>query len=442
MIRDRDSLASTAAHEIALASLEAGIEAAHPKSVLERTITLKDGILTINGTQYNLADYDEVVLLGGGNAAGEAATVLEKLLGEDLTRGVVVTDGAADTSKIRVIEGDHPIPTTKNIEGTREVITSAEKSKESTLVLAFIGGGGSALLSAPTEPLTLEEIRATTAELLASGASIHEINTVRKHLSQIKGGRLAKIASPATVVGLVFSDVVGDDLSIIASGPLSPDRTTYDDARKIASRYRLDVPDPVQSHLQQGVRGKLPETPTSDDNVFENVFMHVLADGMTTLLAARATAVDQGFDSYILSSRIRGEAREAAKTHVGIAEEIHNTGNPFLPPAVLVSGGETTVTITGDGKGGPNQEFALASSLELDIEDIVVASVDTDGIDGASDAAGAIVDSETTANAENDGHNALQNNDAYTFLEKSNSLIKTGPTGTNVNDLRIIVIDD
>jgi hydroxypyruvate reductase len=264
------------------------------------------------------------------------------------------------------------------------------------------------------------------------------MNAVRKHLSAVKGGLLARAAHPATVVSLVFSDVVGDDLDVIASGPTVPDTSTFADALDVLDRYGVAVPDAVEDRLERGAAGDLPETPDPGDPAFDRTTAHVLADNFTALSAARDAAEAAGFDALVLSSRVRGEAREAAKVHAGIAEECAATGNPVEPPAVLLSGGETTVTVRGSGRGGRNQEFALSAALEL-ATDVVVASVDTDGIDGSTDAAGALVDASTVEDP-GAARRALADNDAFGYLDDRGATVYTGRTGTNVNDLRALVV--
>jgi hydroxypyruvate reductase len=442
VIRNSDVLSTTVAHEIALSCLHAGIRAAHPTNVLDESTEADDGTLIVNGDAYELGQYSDVVIVGGGNAAGQVAAVLDDELGESITDGVVVTDDPAEATEIDVLEGTHPIPDERGVESTRRMLDCADAADEETLVIAVITGGGSALLPAPAGDLTLADLQSTTEELLASGATIHEINAVRKHLSDVKGGQLARASAPARVVGLAFSDVIGNDLSVIASGPITPDASAFDDAAAVLKRYDVAVPEAVRDRLERGVRGVLPETPDSDCSLFDRVDTHVLADGFTALDAAQNVAQEQGYDAQILSSGIRGEAREAAKTHVAIAEEMRATGNPVEPPAVVLSGGETTVTITGSGSGGPNQEFALSAALELGERDVVVASVDTDGIDGSTDAAGAVVDSRTCAESTDRAREALANNDAYPYLDSIDALVETGATGTNVNDLRVIVVEE
>jgi len=443
MIRNRAALATSEACDLALSCVEAGIDAARPRTVVESAVEIRDGDLRVDGTAYSLDGFDEVVVLGAGNAAGQVAAALETVLGDIVDGGVVVTDDPAETERVTVARGDHPVPSERGVAAAESVHRRAEAATERTLVLAVVGGGGSALLPAPAGDLSLDALRAVTDELLASGATIHEINAVRKHLSAVKGGRLAAAAAPATVVGLVFSDVVGNDLDVVASGPLSPDPTTYGDARDVVDRYDLDVPPSVRERLARGVAGDRDETPGPGHPVFDRVDAHVLADGLTALGAAATAAREAGAEPLVLSSRVRGEAREAAKTQVAIAEEAAATGRPVEPPAVLLSGGETTVTLTGDGTGGPNQEFALSAAVELagGEASVTVASVDTDGVDGATDAAGALID-EGTCDDETAALDALAGNDAYPFLADRDALVETGPTGTNVNDLRVLVVGE
>ena len=325
---------------------------------------------------------------------------------------------------------------------------TSSASFKATLILGVITGGGSALMAAPAARVSLADLQATTDALLASGATIDEINAVRKHCSAIKGGRLAAATQPAAVCSLVISDVVGNDRATIASGPLVGDPTTYADARGVLNRYDCDVPAAVIDYLGRGAAGEIDETPAPGDPVFASVQTTIIGNGRTAVEAAADRASEAGFDPLVLSSQIRGEAREAAKTQVAVAEEIQASSQPIAPPAVVVSGGETTVTVDGDGTGGPNQEFALSAAVELAAAadsnaggaatDTVVAAVDTDGIDGPTDAAGGIVDSETIAPGI--GRNALAANDATAALDAANARIETGPTGTNVNDLRVVVV--
>jgi hydroxypyruvate reductase len=440
MIHNRAALAGSPAREVALDCVTAGIERALPERVVAETVAVEDGTLAVRDARYDLDAFDEVLVVGGGNAAGKLAEALEGLLG-DRVGGAVVTDAPGDCERIEQFAGSHPVPDRTGVEGTERIRALLDAADERSLVLAVVTGGGSALLPAPAGGLSLADLRATTEALLESGATIHEINAVRKHLSAVKGGGLARAAAPARTVALVVSDVVGNDLDAIASGPVVPDPSTFDDALSVLAEYDLSVPHTVRERLERGRRGEVPETPNPGDPVFERVDVHVLADGLTALSAAAEVAEGAGYEPLLVSSRVRGEAREAAKTHVAIAEEVRASGHPVSPPAVLLSGGETMVTVRGDGTGGPNGEFALSAALELDEVGVVLASVDTDGIDGATDAAGALVDADTVTDA-GGASAALADNDAYPFLERAEGLVFTGRTGTNVNDLRVVVVEE
>ena len=326
------------------------------------------GKLRIDGSTLDLDEYTEIVVVGGGKAAAGMAGVLEEVLGDRLTEGVVVTNDPLETDRIAVVEGSHPTPNEAGMEGARRVLSLAERASEGTLVLCLLSGGGSALLPAPVDGVAIDELRSLTDDLLSSGATIGEINAVRKHLSALKGGRLAGAAAPATMVTLLVSDVVGNDLSVIASGPTVPDESTYDDALVVLERYALTPPATIRAHLERGAAGEEAETPGADDPAFERTQAHILADGFTALAATGSAAEERGYTPVVLSSRVEGEAREAAKTHIAIAEEARATGNPISPPVAFLSGGETTVTIRGDGVGGPNQEFVLGGALALESE--------------------------------------------------------------------------
>ncbi|ELY93457.1 hydroxypyruvate reductase [Natrialba hulunbeirensis JCM 10989] len=463
----------TTAHEVALECLLAGIEAARPGERIAETCTVSNGELTVADvtggkrvtTSYDLSQYERITVVGGGKAAAQLVYALEAefegsaVVEDRLTTGVVVTDNPVESDIVAVREGTHPIPSKTGVQHTTQVLEAAAAAGSDELLLVVLSGGASALLAAPAASLSLSDVQQVTADLLASGATIGEINAIRKHCSAIKGGQLAREAAPATVVTLAISDVVGDDPSVIGSGPTVADPTTYDDAIGVLERYEIDAPDAVVAHLERGRVGDVPETPVpdSDGDLFERTSTHVIGNGRVALEAARDAARERGYTPLVLSARVRGEAREAARTHVAIAEECRHTGEPCSPPTVLLSGGETTVTLCENpGRGGPNQEFALASALALESDGIVVGSVDTDGIDGTTDIAGALVDATTvgTSAFEADGeseqnrgqtradaHDALARNDACAVLEDADALVRTGPTGTNVNDLRVLVVE-
>ena len=440
MIENRDALARSPRHTLALDCIAAGVEAAHPERVVREAVTLDGDRLRVAGSERDLSGVDRLLVAGGGNAAGTAAAALEAVLGDRIDGGAVVTDAPAPTDRVDVLAGDHPVPTERNVTATSDVLDVARSAGPDDLVLAVVTGGGSALLAAPAEGVGLAELRATTEALLESGAPIDEVNAVRKRLSAVKGGGLAGAAAPAPVLGLVFSDVVGDDPGTVASGPTAPDRTTYADALAVLERHGTSVPDPVREHLEPGRRDERAGTPTT---LREGVTNHVLASNATALEAAAGVAADRGYTPLVLSTRTRGEAREAALPLVSVAEECAASGRPVEPPAVLLAGGEVTVTgAGGSGKGGPNAEFALSGALELagrDHAPIVVASVDTDGIDGNSGAAGGLVDGGTVGDSDV-ARAALDDHDASTYLAERDATVVTGPTGTNVNDLRAFVV--
>lgn len=426
------------AQQLALECLVAGVKHAHPQQVIDRKLDCDPPTLTIDEATYDLSQYANIYVLGGGNAAGYIAAAVEQRLGTWLTDGVVITDNPVETDIITTLEGSHPIPSQRGVENTQRLRNVAQAADDDDLVLFLIAGGGSALMTAPAADLTLADMQETTAALVESGATIDEINAVRKHLSTIKGGQLAVATAPAEMVGLLFSDVVGDDPATVASGPTAPDNTTFADAHRVLETYELTPPPAVQSHLQAGMHGDVAETPRAEHPAFTELTNHILVTGRDAVHGAAARAEAAGMETLVLSASIRGEAREAALSHVAILEEIQATGDPVEPPVVVVSGGETTVTIQGDGDGGPNQEFALSAARELPAE-TVLACIDTDGIDGATDAAGALVDATTVDDA-HAAQAALANNDAYTYLADQDRLLKSGPTKTNVNDLRVAVV--
>ncbi|MFU1783807.1 glycerate kinase type-2 family protein [Haloarcula japonica] len=441
MIRNRAALAASPAHEVALDCIEAAVDAAAP-AVATRSAIKRDGAtLTIGEATYDLDSYSDVVVVGGGKATGGVTRALESILGDAISSGHIVVKQAADTDTVRSSVGDHPLPSDRNVEATTDILDAVDDADEDTLVLFVLTGGASALLSAPAGELTLDDLQTTTDRLLSGGVPIGEINAVRKHLSDLKGGQIARRAAPATVAGLLLSDVVGNDLSTIGSGPSVPDETTYEDALAVFDRYDLTPPPAVRKHLEAGRDGEIPETPFPDDPAFDRVTNLLVGDNATALEAAADVAREAGYEPLVLTSRLRGEAREVAKPLVAIAEEATAAGTPVQPPAVLLAGGETTVTVTGDsGQGGPNQEFVLSGALAHD-GDAVIAAVDTDGEDGSSDVAGAVADTSVVDDRER-ARDALLANDAGSYLSEAGATIETGPTGTNVNDVAVIVVPD
>jgi hydroxypyruvate reductase len=437
---DHERHARSPAHELALDCLAAGIEAARPERAVERYLSLSDETLRVREEAYDLGDFDRVLVLGGGKAAAGLVRALSDLLGDRIDGGAVVLDAPADLD-CEVHVGGHPVPDEGSVAGARRLLELASEADDRTLVLAVVTGGGSALLAAPAEGVSMADLRGVTEALLASGATIDEMNAVRKHCSAIKGGGLARACGDATVVGLLVSDVVGDDPAVVASGPTAPDPSTFADARAVLDRYDVDVPGSIRERIDRGLAGEVAETPGPDDPVFEHVSNHVLVGGHTAIEAARAVAEERDRHTRLLSARLRGEASVAGLTHVAVAEEALDTGEPVAVPGVVLSGGETTVTL-GDypGQGGPNQELALRAAVELP-EGAVLASVDTDGRDGSTDAAGALVDAATVEDAEA-ARDALDRHDVTPFLDERGALLRSGRTGTNVNDLRVLVVSE
>ena len=462
-VRNRAGLATTPARETALSCVEAGIQAADPERAVRAALDVGDGRLRVDdGPTYDLGAFDRVVVVGGGKAATGMASGVVTVLTEQVTDGVVVTDAAgmetdgvcaAAPANVDVVAGSHPVPDERGVDGARRVLGAVADADARTLVIVVLSGGASALLPAPVDGLTLADLRAVTEGLLDAGAAIDEVNTVRKHCSASKGGRLARTARPATVLTLAVSDVVGGDPAVIGSGPTVPDPTTYADARAVVDRYDVDVP-AVFEYLDAGVDEE--ETPTAGDPAFDRTAYRVVADGPTAVDAARRVAEDRGYETLVLSTRVRGEAAPAGETHVAVAEECLRSGEPVTPPAVVLSGGETTVTVDGGGKGGPNGSFALAAAIALadgpPLQEVggrpcgrvAVAAVDTDGRDGppqrASPPAGALVDGHTVENTDR-ARQALSRDDAHSHLARRGDLVVTGPTGTNVNDLRVVVVE-
>ena len=345
---------------------------------------------------------------------------------------------------IEVIKASHPVPDAQGLAGAQRILDLVTGLSERDLVVCLISGGGSALLPLPAPGITLNDLQVLTGLVLRSGATINEFNAVRKHCSQIKGGQLARISMPATLVSLILSDVVGSPLDTIASGPTVPDPSTYFDAFRVLERRGIleRVPSSVVAHLQQGMAGEIPETPKPGDDCFQRVQNVIIGDNRIAARSAHAQAQSLGMRSQILTTYAEGEAREVARVCAALAKEMAETGMPLTPPACLILGGETTVTVRGEGKGGRNQELALASALALESwERTMVVCLATDGTDGPTDAAGALATGATVARARALGLDAIDHltkNDAYPFFSALGDLIFTGPTNTNVNDLLFV----
>ncbi|MCB2148962.1 MAG: glycerate kinase [Deltaproteobacteria bacterium] len=434
---------------IATSIFNAGVKAVDPESCVNRHLQLTAGDLRVGKRSFCLEKIDKLYLVGAGKASAAMARAAERVLGERIDAGLVITKygHGVPLRRCRVMEAGHPVPDENGIKATQALLDLVATAGPGDLILCMISGGGSALTPAPAEGISLVDKQETTRLLLACGATIHEINTIRKHLSRIKGGRLSRCANGAPLVSLILSDVIGDDLDIIASGITAPDPGTFGDCLEILSRYGLleKVPAPVRGHLAAGGRGDVDETPKPGDPVFEGVENRIIGSLSDALSAAEIEARRLGFNPLILSSMIQGEAREVAKVLCAVGGEVRRSGRPIPAPACLLSGGETTVTLNGDGKGGRNMELALAAGIALSgASGTLMLSAGTDGSDGPTDAAGAFADGSTVSRAHGLGLSAsghLAGNDAYRFFQPLGDLFITGPTRTNVMDLQVLLID-
>jgi len=435
--------------EILIKIFMAGLRAVDPEEAVRRHVELVGNRLRVGEHFYPLGGFKRIIVTGAGKGTAPMAKALEEILGNRLTNGwIIVKYGhGLPLKKIQVMEAGHPVPDQAGLEATSFILDRLRECSAEDLVLCAFSGGGSALTPAPLPPLSFSEKQQTTRLLLESGATINELNALRKHLSAGKGGKFAKLAYPATVISLFLSDVVGDPLDVIASGPTVPDPSTYSDCLKIVERYGLGhkLPISVLDLLNQGKQGLIEDTPKAGDIVFEKVQNLVVGSNRAALLAAATEAKLLGYQSLILSSFIQGEAREVGAIFASIGKEIVASGHPISPPACILAGGETTVTIRGSGKGGRNQELSLAAAIALQgMPQIAILSAGTDGTDGATDAAGAFADGVTSKEALQQGINpvdCLLNNDSYFFFNQLGQLFKTGPTRTNVMDLICLLVD-
>lgn len=388
----------------------------------------------------------KTVVVGAGKAAAAMALAVEQHWPSDAPlSGLVITryQHGLLTNRIKVIEAGHPVPDESGESAAREIFRLAKSLGRDDLLLVLVSGGGSSLLSLPAGAISMEELKATTRELLRCGAPIQDMNTVRKHLSAIQGGRLAA-ACKAQVLALVISDVTGDDPTHIASGPCSPDPTTYQDALDIFIRFGVSAPAAVTDHLERGAKGGIAETPKPGDKAFDKVQTRVIATAQQSLRAAAQCFEHHGVPAVVLGDSVTGEAAEVAKVYAALARQIKAHGTPFGTPVALISGGECTVTIRGKGRGGRCSEFLLSLAIELDgMPDAWALAADTDGIDGSEDNAGALLSPDALTRAARLGVTAkklLANNDGYGFFEQLGDLVVTGPTRTNINDYRVILL--
>ncbi len=427
---------------------QTALKAVAPETCLRRAIRREGKHLRVGEQTFDLSQVRRIIVVGMGKASSRMAASLEGILEEKISRGLVVTaDGyKVPTRRVEVVEASHPVPDARGLTAAKRIVTILDEADADDLVIVLISGGGSALLTLPASGIELSAITATNELLLRSGAKIQEVNTVRKHLSQVKGGQLAQRAFPARVLSLILSDVPGDPLDSIASGPTVPNPTTYADAARILQRYRLweEVPDSVRNRIEAGAHGMVPETPKPGDPTFRSVQNMVIGSGSVAAEAARAEGERLGYHTLLLTTTLEGEAREVGRVLAAIAREEALHARPLPLPALFVAGGETTVTMRGGGTGGRNQELALSAAIGIEgLSGVAVASIGTDGRDGPTDAAGGIVDGETVERMRDRGivpEEYLAQNDSYHALAKAGDLLITGPTGTNVADLCLVAV--
>ena len=424
---------------------QSALDAARPEVCIPKAVRLTPNGFTVDDQEFEIAG--RLIVVGAGKAGAGMAQVVEGIFNDRISSGLVITKYGhrLPTDYIQVSEAGHPLPDRSGelaVEGMREILRDLNPDD---LVLCLFSGGGSALLPSPAEGITLGEKQHVTSTLLRAGATIRELNAVRKHLSSIKGGQLLRWASPARVVSLIMSDVIGNPLDFISSGPTAPDTTTFADALGIVRKYGIPVPSAVQDRFERGGRGEIGETPKQGDPLFERVSNHIIADNRLLLDSASNRAKELGFKTMVLSSEIEGEARDAGRFFASIAREIGSSGRPVPPPACVLAAGETTVTVRGPGRGGRNQEMALAWALKMQSwkKPTCFASIATDGTDGPTTAAGGLVDPFTCSRAIEmnlEPMKFLRANDSFTFLKSVRDLITTGPTQTNLMDLQIILV--
>ncbi len=443
-----DNTAEAELRRDALRIFGQALEAAGAANAVRRHFVRSENYLQAGALCLSLRRYDRISLVAAGKAAVPMAQAVEDVMGGELYRELVVTKYGHAGNSLRhcaPAEAGHPIPDEAGARAARSIQELARQLNARDLLIVAISGGASALLPAPASPITLTAKRQTTDLLLKAGANIQQLNSVRKHLSSLKGGRLAALAHPATVVSLLLSDVIGDAVEVIGSGPTAPDKSTYSDALTVLKHFELldQAPEVVRATLERGTAGLVEETPKPGDPIFQNVHNIVVGSNRLALDAAAEEARNLGYRTLILSSSLEGETREAAAKQAQMLREIVASGRPISAPACILSGGETTVTIRGAGKGGRNQEFALAAASGIaGLDNVAVLSAGTDGTDGPTAAAGAIATGSTVERAQQSGRSAaghLARNDSYPFFDNLGDLIRTGPTGTNVMDIHVML---
>jgi len=435
----------------AITVLEAALNSVDPYKAVLNNLKIVDGKIRVGNFEASLDDLGKIVVIGGGKAGGAMAEAVESVLGDRVSGGCVNvlqgTEFRYNLKRIRLQGASHPIPNNDGVRGVAEMLMLISSMREKDLVVCLISGGGSALMPYPAEGISLEDKQDVTSRLLMKGATIDDLNAVRKHLSAIKGGQLARRCYPTRVVSLILSDVVGDPLDTIASGPTSPDTTTFRDAVDVLKKYKLwdSTCSQVRDRLEYGTKKVIAETPKPGDEIFNHVTNVIVGNNSIAAESAAEAAEALGYNSLIVSTMVEGEAAEVGTVLAGIARELAAKGRPLKPPAAVIVGGETTVDVRGSGRGGRNQELALSLARRITGLKAVAASLATDGIDGPTEASGAIVDGETSTKASKAGlsiEKFLAENDSHSFFKKIGDTIVTGPTGTNVNDLVLIITSE
>ncbi len=445
-IQNFNELAVSPLHKTLLEVVEEGLSRADPYDAVIKNLSVREGKLILGGYEISIPECVHVV--GFGKASAKMLRALQDLLGKVVCGGVVITpDIEGWVGSVKLLKGDHPLPATNTLESSLNLLNYLEKEvKEKDLVIVLVSGGGSALFEVPEDGLTLDEISLVTKELMKRGADIVELNTVRKKFSRVKGGKLLKYVRAEKIITLIVSDVVGDRLDIIASGPTAPDNTSFNDAYQVLMRRGLwdKLPHDVKVFVEKGLAGKAPDTLKEGDPLFSKVHNLIIASNQSVLDHMSSTLSRKGFNTMILTSMLEGEAREAGRILGSIIKNITYYSKPLSKPAALLAGGETTVTVRGNGVGGRNQELCLSLTISIrGFHDVVAACAGTDGIDGISPAAGAVVDGwlfEEAVKKKLNPHEYLLNNDSYTFFQELGRAIYTGYTGTNVNDIFVALI--
>ena len=434
----------------ALMILGSALDAVEPAMAVHSKIKLIGEKLRVGDKVYDLSRIKRVYLIGGGKAGGAMAEAIESILGKKLTSGVVNvlrgTEGKHNLERVKLVGASHPVPDEAGVKGVMEMLDMVSSLTRSDLVIVIISGGGSALMPCPSDGITLADLQIVTDKLLRRGATINDLNAVRKHLDSFKGGQLAKRCQPAEVLSLILSDVVGDSLDTIASGPTTPDSKTWADANAVLKKYNIwnETPSAIRERIKAGVAGSIPDTPKEKDPLFKKTKNVLVANNSSAAEAALMKACKLGYNSMILSTMVEGESRHVGSVYAGIARELATSRRPLGVPAAIIIGGETTVKVKGAGKGGRNQEVALGGARLISGQPCLIASLATDGLDGPTDSAGALVDGKTFEKASKSKLSldaTFKENDAYHFFDRLGDLLITGPTGTNVNDIAIILVE-